>query len=339
MMHTTATKLSRLVGLVLLPLAGAGCDEVLLTDQVLEIGATGSVEGLAYFDADGSEDQSGGDTPYAGLRLRLTTAGGGTVTTAITDPLGRFSMEFVPVGAFRIALDEATAPDSVAVFGLDDPLPFVVAAGTSHSVLIRVAFSTFGLAEVRALPPGQRVVTHGIALNPRNSFGDGVVHLQEGSVYLRATEVERSGLSVGDSVRFVGITARDEGQPILTDVRAVILVDDAVLVDPVSVSTAAARTAAGGTLDAALVRITNAAVLDTVRVGGHLTVTADDGSGPVDLVLRDFIGFDARPFKPNVATLVEAVGLLVPVQVGQGQTRWRMTPRFTDDLEVDDGTP
>jgi hypothetical protein len=65
----------------------------------------------------------------------------------------------------------------------------------------------------------------------------------------------------------------------------------------------------------------------------------NDGTGPLDIVLRGFIGFDRRPFDPDSATVDEAVGLLVPLQTGLGQTRWRMTPRFNDDLEVDDGRP
>jgi hypothetical protein len=256
-----------------------------------------------------------------------------------TNAEGRFVLPIVPAGAYRVALDPEHAPDSVHVFGLEEAEPFLVAPQTTQDVVIRVAFPVFTLAEVRALPAGERVVTHGIALNSRSSFGDGVVHLQEGNIYLRATGVDRSGLTPGDSVRFVGITARDEGQPILTQVRPSILVDDAVLVAPVELTTSAAASAAGGTLDAALVRIEDAAVVSAVALGPHYLVTANDGSGPVEILLRDFLGFDRGPLVPGTATITRGVGLLVPVQVGPGQTRWRITPRSQGDLDVDDGDP
>jgi hypothetical protein len=135
------------------------------------------------------------------------------------------------------------------------------------------------------------------------------------------------------------VTASDQGQPILTDVRPVVLIDDAILVNARRVSTAAAASAAGGTLDAALVDIRDAPVLATAEVGSDLVVTVNDGSGPVDIVLRSFIGFNLDPYVPNVAVVERAVGLLVPVQIGPGQTRWRMTPRFEGDMDVDDGAP
>ncbi len=315
------------------------CNDLLLDEQTLTITDRGSVRGYAYFDADGSESETQPDEPYEDLWVKLVTLGGGTVARADTDSLGRFLMPQIPVGAYRVVLDEALAPDSVLVFGVDEPTPFVVAGGDTAQVVLRVAFGTVPLAEVRASPPGRRVITHGIALNPRNSFGDGVVHLQEGDVYLRATDVARSGLNAGDSVRFIGITAVDQGQPVLTDVRSVVLIDEAVLVIPRSLSTAAAASAAGGTLDAALVRIQNAAVVDTASTGSDLVVTVNDGSGPLALVLRGFIGFNRQPFIPGVATIEEAVGLLVPVQTGPGQIRWRMTPRFEGDVRMDNGDP
>jgi hypothetical protein len=179
-------------------------------------------------------------------------------------------------------------------------------------------------------------MTHGIALNARSPFGDGVVHLQEGIDYLRATGVDRENIGAGDSVRFIGRTAKDAGLPILQDVRPFRLVAQAVFVQPVEVTSAEAASATGGDLDAALVRIRNALIEDTTSIGTNLVVRADDGSGPVELVLRDFLNFNRTLFNPDSTRFVEAVGLLVPLQVGAGQVRWRMTPRGGADLDVEE---
>lgn len=320
--------------LVVLALTLGACDELLLDEQTITVTASGTLEGLAYFDADGNMQQDAADPPYPNLALELVTVGGGTVATMITDDDGRFLLEPVPAGAYRVVVDEANAPDTVTVFGLEESAPIEVTNGGMQQVVIRIAFPTVSLAAVRASPPGRHVITHGIALNPRNSFGDGVVHIQENDVYVRATAVDRSGLAPGDSVRFIGTTAIDQGQPILTQVTPLVLIGQATLVSPITLSTSAAAGAAGATSDAAFVRVQNAAVTNRVPLGNHTLVTVDDGSGPVDLLLRDFIGFDTAPFEPGVAVLEEGLGLLVPIQVGQGQTRWRMTPRFPGDLTL-----
>ena len=331
-------RLAPLVAAVAALLLATGCDEVVLSDQQIRFLSHGDVEGFAYFDADGSGTLTEPDEPYENLWIEFVTVGGGSVGIAVTDSLGEFPIK-LPVGAYRAVLEDGHVPDTVVVFGVDHATPLVVGPETTQQIVFRVAFGTVPLAEVRAAPPGQRVITHGIALNPRNSFGDGVVHIQEGDVYLRATNVDRSGVSVGDSVRFIGVTAIDQGQPVLTNVKPVVLIDQAALVTPRALNTSGAASAANGTLDAALVEIRDAAVIATATVGSDFIVTVNDGSGPLDIVLRSFIGFDVTPYVPNVAVVEHAVGLLVPMQLGPGQTRWRLTPRFNGDISVDDGLP
>lgn len=306
-----------------------------LTDNQLVIPGTGVVAGFAFIDVDGSGSPGGADQPAEGIRLRLLPAGGGgAVTSATTDADGIFVMEAVPVGGFRLEVDPTTVPDSVEVLGLDGG-SFILADGDTIERNFRLSFPTYDLAEVRELDPGQRVFTHGIVLNSRVTFGDGVVHLREGPVFLRGTEVERVTIAPGDSVRFSGRTAVDAGQPILTDVRVFMLQPQAVPPPtPIEMTGAQAATADGGTRDAALARIRNAVIQDTVRVGDDLIVTVDDGSEPVDVVLRAFISWNWSAFEPETREFTQVAGLLIPVMDGTGEVRWRLNPRGGGDVTL-----
>jgi hypothetical protein len=318
-----------------LALLGACSDLLTDEDRELRIEATGSVEGSVFVDVDGSGSQGILDLPFAGLGVRLVESGaGGTVSTAVTDTLGVFRMGPVPVGSFRLTVDPATLPDSLLIFGMDTT-GFLIHPDSIVQRNFRLSFPTHTLAEARALPPGRRIFTHGIALNPRDPFGDGAVHLQDGSDYLRATRVERANdLVLGDSVRFLGRTATQAGRPVLDDARVFILVSQAALPRAAEVSSDDAASARDGALDAALVQIRNAEVLDTVSVEEGLIVTADDGSGPVEMLLREFLAFDHTVLEPDSALIERASGLLVPVRSLEGETRWRLTPRFPSDLAV-----
>jgi hypothetical protein len=136
-----------------------------------------------------------------------------------------------------------------------------------------------------------------------------------------------------------GRTAVSAGQPILTDVAIFQLVPRVIVITPVDLTSSEATTAMGGTLDAALVRIQNAAITNTQVVQGvtgpYLHVTADDGSGPVVVVLRNFINFNLGQINPGTSQFTSATGLLVPVQDGAGNVTWQMTPRAASDLDVD----
>lgn len=323
---------------VMVVVALTGCDDE--NDPGPTMAPTGVVEGSVFLDADGSGGQSAGDEPYEGLGVQVIAAGGGVVASDTTDENGLYRMDPVPVGSFRVRADPTTVPDGIEVFDLGSDL-FVLIVGSTQSIDFRVSYPTYPLAEVRDLPPGRRVFTHGIALNPRASAGDGVVHFQEGSTYLRATNVARGNFGAGDSVRVVGRTARNLGLPTLEDASVLRLIAGATLLSPVELSTAEAAGADGGDLDAALVRINDATITGVGPItGGDPTtrgfvVTADDGSGPVDLFLREFLGFTPEAFVPDATRFVDAVGLLVPVQPGSGPVRWRMTPRGTGDLDLE----
>ncbi|MEX0935540.1 MAG: carboxypeptidase-like regulatory domain-containing protein, partial [Gemmatimonadota bacterium] len=258
-----------------------GCESDLTSEHARQIESTGAVEGSVYLDVDGNGTRGGPDEPYPDLGIQLVGANGGVVAEAKTDEAGEFRMGLVPVGNYKLEVDPSTLSGGLAVFGLEEVSS--VALGTQgtdnnlvtvYSVEFRVSFPVYSLSEVKDLPPGRPVTTQGFALNSRPNFGDGVVHFQEGDVYLRAINVARANISPGDSVRIVGKTSIDQGLPILEDVSVVRLVSQAVLLDPVELSTADAASADGGLLDAALIRIQNATITDTEPApGGGLIVT------------------------------------------------------------------
>ncbi len=314
--------------LLLLP----GCDDLILEDQTSEIEATGTVLGDVFVDTDGSGSVTAPDVPMEDLGVDVVAAtGGGPIASATTDTAGVFSMRRVPVGSYRLAVDSATLPDSLEVFGLDEE-SFVLGAGDTVVTRFRTSFPVRTLAEVQGLEPGRRVFTHGIVLNRREPLGDAAVHLREGDTYLRATSVERVSLLAGDSVRFQGQTATEAGLPVLTDVKAVLLRELAAVPRPVDLSTATAASANGGTLNAALVRVRSGEILDTTTVDDGLVASVDDGSGPVEMVLRDLLGFDPSLVSPTFAVVEQAVGLLVATRDESGDLTWRVLPRAPSDL-------
>lgn len=309
-----------------------GCEDTLLMEREISIDAIATVRGFAFLDFNGSGKLDQGDRGAGGLRVRLLPVSGGEpVATAETDSTGQFLVDEIPVGTFRMRLDSATVGDTVEVVGFDDEA-FTVDAGDTMSVSFYVTYPTLTVPEVRAASPDRKVFTHGIALNPRVSFGDAAVHLQVDSVYLRAIDVPRVPILPGDSLRLLGVTGTRAGQPVLREVIAFRLRQEAVFPRPVDVTTGEAADARSGKLDAALVRIEEAEILDTTTVENDFVATVDDGSGEVELVLRDFLSFNTAALRPDSVLIRRASGLLVPRRSVEGSVRWRLIPRFLSDV-------
>jgi len=320
--------------IALLAGGAAGCGDLVVDGRQAEIRATGAIGGTVRIDQDGNGILGGGDPPVPGLRIQLLSAvGGAVVDTASTNAEGTYLMPAAPVGEYRIGVDPATIPSDLHPFGFD-PEPILLTADRNVQVNFGLTLQEFTPAEVRGLPSERWLFTRGIVLNVRNQPGDATVHIREGDTYLRVTEVDPVNLTVGDSVRVRGRTAVSATQPILAGATIFRLVPQAVLVTPVEVSTAQAALASGETLDAGLVRIRNAIIVDTASVGGNLRVTVNDGTGPVDLFLREFLTFNRSQLVPGGAVVSQATGLLVPVQDGAGLVRWRVNPRAQADLTV-----
>lgn len=319
--------LTALVGL-------ASCDESTTVD-LLEVDATGVLFGQAFLDNNGNDLLDGTDTPLEGLRVLLTSGRNGAVIREVTtEPTGAFVMRDIPVGAYELTLDPVTLGDSLLPSGGQGEEVTIQRADTTR-VDFGVSYPVLTVEEARTYPPDRRVFTSGIALNPRLSFGDGLVHLQGETEYMRATAVARANIGVGDSVRFLGRTAVDAGQPILTEVTPYILVNQAAVPIPVEATTAEAASARGGAIDAALVRVRNGEISDTATVNGNFSFTLDDGSGPVEVFLRSFLQLNTSPIRPDTVVYAPQVsGLLVPVNQPTGGVRWRILPRGGGDVQV-----
>jgi hypothetical protein len=144
--------------------------------------------------------------------------------------------------------------------------------------------------------------------------------------------VERSILSVGDDVRFLGRVVTDNGRQALQSVLFSVLLPEAALVLPQFVDTRTAATADGGDLDAALVDIRSVSVSDTATTSdGHFRFLANDGSGAVEVWVRDFLGLNTSLIPPGTE-VTRVIGLLSPYDDGVGPLRWRLLPRVVDDI-------
>ena len=335
--HTKAPSLA--AALLALSLAISGCGDTDLAGRILFVDAEGAVIGLVYLDRNGDEVFDASDVGVQGLEIRLFVAGTQSLSgSAVTDANGVFVVDDVPVGRLRIEVDSTFLGDSLKVFDFDDA-ELTLRASDTLIVIMGVTFPSFTLAEVRSLPGGRKGFIEGIVLNARNPFGDGSLHLQAGETYLRVLGTPRAtALFPGDSVRILGAAAREAGQPVLRAEEAFLLAQQVVLPQPLEFTTATAATADDGRKDAALVRIRDAGIVDTVTVTGpfgrDLHMTVDDGSGALDIVLAEFGGFDLGQVQPDSFSIREATGLLVPSQTAEGLV-WRLIPRSSADLAID----
>ncbi len=314
--------------------ATAACTDV--TDvHLLEVSATGAVLGSAFIDSNGNGAIDAADSALGGVSVILGLPNVGTVVkSATTSPGGAFAISDVPVGSYTLRLDSAVLADSLTMLG---PITSIaVARQDTVSYTLGATFPTFTLAGVRAAAPGNKVFTTGVALNARQNFSDGEVSFRAivagDTAYLRATNVQRAPLQAGDSVRVLGRTASDNGQPTLNDVTLFILISQATVLVPVEVSTGAASTAGGGALDAALVRIRTAEIADTSTVNGDFHFWAHNDGDSVEVVFRSFLGMSTSAIRPDTVTRIsQATGLLSPFFDG-ASTRWRLLPRGGSDV-------
>lgn len=303
--------------------------------ELLQIPDAGVVFGQAFLDVNGSGAIDTGDSPLVGTAVLLTAPGTGTtMQQATTDANGLFLFEDVPLGTYSLTIEAGVLGDSLTTFSA--AATFNVEFGDTLQLNLGATYPILTLSEVRAAVPGRRVFTHGVALNARESNGDGVVHLREGAAFLRATGVDPLTISPGDSVRMLGRTAVDGGQPVLSQVTAGVLRQNAVFIAPQLVTIATADAANGGALDAALVRLGPAEIGDTATIGGQLQFWAHNGADSVQVVLRDYLLISPNPpIRPDtIVRMIQATGLLRPYMDASGP-RWRLLPRGTADLQTE----
>ncbi|MBM4183283.1 MAG: DUF11 domain-containing protein [Gemmatimonadetes bacterium] len=301
--------------------------------ELLEISATGVIFGQAFLDRNGSGVADAGDTPLRLATVQVVTPGTSAVAaTDTTDTLGVFILRDVPVGAYQVRLSLTVLGDLLQALGTGGNVTVEVGDTTLFS--LGATYPTMTLAEVLAAPPGKRVFTSGIALNPRQFNGDGLVFFKGPTSYLRGTNVDRVTLAPGDSLRLLGRTAVSHGRPALDAVTPIVLVPSAQFPLPVEVSAAAARLASGGTLDAALVRIRDADIKDTATVANDFRFWAHNGGDSVEVVLRSYLTITPAPaIRPDTIVAVsQATGLLSPFDDGSGTVRWRLLVRSASEI-------
>ena len=321
-------------GVAALAILAGGCEEV-GPSSALEIESTGDVLGRLFLDLNGNAVEDAADQTVPGWLVRLVGRNGGVLASARTDSLGFFDFREVPVGEVRVDVERAQLGDSLELFGLVVENPIILLAGDAVTLNVGLSYPTVTLGAVDTLPLGRRVFVDGIALNAVVTNGPRELHLRSGTDALRVTSIVRTPVGVGDSVRVLGRRGSEAGWPILTGGAILRLpppVDDPL---PLSVTTGAAATAQGGALGADLVRVRSADLLEARNEGDDVVLTVDDGTGPVEIVLRSFLGSDASFFDPDRKRIRETTGLLVPWDDGGG-LRWRLVIRSADDLRVED---
>jgi hypothetical protein len=313
-------------------LAACGADG----DPITSVAATGTIGGLAYVDRDGDGLLGQDDTPLPGIGIRVVTVGTqSTVATAATGPAGLFAIRNVPVGRYRIVVDEGTVPDSLRVLGIDSAT-VTVAADDSVGVSVRTSYPTATTAAARDMAPGARFFVNGVVTSAWPTFGDSTVHLRDAEGSIRATRTDFSNAAPGDAVRLLGTRSTRDGQPTATFARVYVIAPGEPPV-PQDVQTVAAAAASNGTLDAALVRIRNAEVLQASTMpSGDMLLIVDDGSGELRVLLdrRSSARITLPPPDEDTGRYpvrLDATGVLVPVTAGAG---WQLKPRVQDDLVV-----
>ena len=192
---------------------------------------------------------------------------------------------------------------------------------------ITVVVPVVTVAAARTTPLGDEIVIVGVALSDRAAFGDQTVHFRDGSGSLRATGVATVLVFQGDSARFRGTVGVANGQRVL---QAVTVTRVTNLGPPVAgdVATATAASASGGTLDAALVRVTRAVISARQLSPPDLLLTVSDGSGALAIVLDGDAGIDGTPYQAGAE--IDVTGVLVPTGTGT----WRLKPRGSGDLTI-----
>jgi hypothetical protein len=297
-------------------------------DRVLSIESTGTVEGIVFFDRDGDGEVSLGDTPYAGVEVGLASVRSSVALfSATSDADGIFILESVDVATYEVVVDSETVGDTLEV-ALTDPAAFTLTPSDTAGITVGVSYPKLSIAAARALPEGEVIFVEGIALNDRGTFGDSSVHIVDASAAIRVTHVKPSTVLAGDSVRFLGTRAIQDGQPTLDDATP-FLIDMLEVPSAETVSTASATTADGGRLDAALVELVDVTVNDTATVSDGFRMSVDDGSGAAVILLDEDAPIDS-PEQYVPGTTIDAVGLLVP----DGAGGWLMKPRSDADLTI-----
>lgn len=295
-------------------------------DRVLSINATGMIEGVVYFDQNGSGQPDGSDVGLANIGLRVIVMGTrDTVARPVTASDGSFATAPLPVGRYRVSLAPGALGDSVSVTQFEDSVAVLGPDGTAV-VTVGVGFPSLTVADAKMQLPGKKLFVEGVALTALDVFGDTTTHVADGTGSVRAVRVRRTVQLAGDSVRLQGTVASRDGRPVLDDVTVIVLNINRPIPPAELVTTGVAASADGGRLDAALAVVRNVAIADTTTGAAGFALALNDGSGALTVLLDKDIVFDRTGLDPGAS--IDATGVLVP----DGGGAWRLKPRGSGDL-------
>ena len=304
------------------------------SDRVTGITGVGKVAGLVYLDRNGDHAFGAADTVLPGVRVVVVPHGTRDSShSKLTDQAGNFEIPDLPVGQYSVAIDTAgVAGDSIGVARITRDT-FTLHPGDSVGVQAALSFPELTIAELRLLTTGRKGFIEGIALyniaaTGGGIFGDSTVNVTDTSGSIRMTNVRGTPILAGDSLRVLGQRSSRAGQATLDRPATTVLQSGAIPPFTI-VSSAVAASASGGKLDAALVQVLGAVVVNAAAVPGALQVTVNDNSGPL-VVRLDSSAFPTG-FPANVGltgNVFDFTGVLVPTGAGD----WQLQPRGTADV-------
>lgn len=314
----------------------AACDNA-GKDLTLPGYGAGAIGVFLYLDRDGSGTYTTADTAFNGVRVALLAAGGrDTIRVSTSGGQGLATFDSVPLGTYRVAVDRRALGDSIGTVAGDTAVIRILAGTDSaqSAQIVRVSYVEATIAQVRAMPAGKRVFVRGRVTHPFQLWRDSTAFIKDAGGTLRilgaAHRPGRAGNNLGDSVGVLGTTGTQGGQPVLLK-GVVSSLAEGPAPSPIAVSITEARTAKGGTLDAALVKITGAKIYDTLPTLPDFLVRlaeATDSTIRVDVVLDSALSVASTFFKPGLTMTV--TGMLLP----RGDGTWFLKPRGGGDITL-----
>lgn len=319
-------------------LFAVGCDNAGSDLGLPQLAEGGVLIGI-YLDRDGNATLSPADTVFEGARVALFLVGSDdTVDVVTTDANGLAEFLNVPVGRYRFAVVRSSLGDSLPVVEGDTVTLRLTANPDSlgDAALVRVGYREMTLPEVRTATAGQRVIVRGIVSSAMQFFRDSASFLAGQGAYLRVTSTShrpgRDGNNPGDSVSVLGTTGSNAGQPVLLNGLVQSITERPAPV-PVEVSVAEVKTARGGELDAALVRVASTTIVDTATVNTDFHVRVAVGTDTALVVIDAKLQAVPALFVPG--RILTTRGVLVP----KGDGTWFLKPRPVSGEIIVDPAP
>jgi hypothetical protein len=305
------------------------------TDAIFPQLYHGSLNVDFYLDRDGNGTRSTGDPAIPGVRVALFSAGGSdTVQVLVSDADGKIQFKELPFGTYHFAVVHATIGDSLTIVTADTSKVRILARLDSLTDLrdIGLRYPELTIAQARSALPGRRVMIRGKVLAPYQTYLDPQGYVSDATGAIRVTNASqlagKTASVTGDSVLVVGTTGTDLGQAVLLNGIFSTLGTSSTPVARV-ITVAQARTALGGTLDAAFVQVGGALISDTTNVLPNYRVNIVDAlisTDHVDVLFDQLVAIIHSAFRPGAAIVVR--GVLKP----KGDGTWMIMPRAAADV-------